>query len=59
MSVFMFQVRLGLLREFSNKLLRSRVPVPVQKAMIKEYAKDLKLTLTDQMASELMATLYK
>lgn len=57
MSNFMYRVKIGLLTDFSNQLLMTNIPGPIKKAMIKEYAKDLKLVLTDQLASELKAFL--
>ncbi|MFT9494904.1 hypothetical protein [Anaerosolibacter sp.] len=55
MSIMMFRIKLGLLLDFSKRLKKEKVPIPIQIAMIKHYAvEDLSLTLTDKMTHEIM-----
>ncbi|MBB6216642.1 hypothetical protein HNQ80_002746 [Anaerosolibacter carboniphilus] len=54
MSIIMFRIKFELLKDFSKRLKKEDVPIPIQKAMIKHYAIDLKLTLTDSMTHELV-----
>ncbi len=55
MSITMFRIRFELLKRFSKRLRKEEIPIPIQKAMIKHYAIDLKITLTDKMTYELVA----
>ena len=56
MSIIIFRTKYKQLKDFSRKLKKEDVPVPIQKAMLKHYAMDLKLILTSKMITELISS---
>jgi hypothetical protein len=54
MSVIIFRVKYSQLKTFSIKMKRELIPYPIQKAMIKHYAIDLQISLTEKMIDELL-----
>ncbi|SHI56041.1 hypothetical protein SAMN02745975_00160 [Geosporobacter subterraneus DSM 17957] len=54
MSVFVFKVRLAVLRDFVDRLNTNQVQFIMKKTMLKQYAQDLNLKLTEKMVLELL-----
>ncbi|MCT4619676.1 MAG: hypothetical protein N4A62_09855 [Marinisporobacter sp.] len=54
MHVLIFQTNIDLIKSFMNKLHRENVPPSMQKILLKIYAKDLHIHLTDTMIGELL-----
>ncbi|MFZ5965830.1 MAG: hypothetical protein ACOYVK_01450 [Bacillota bacterium] len=55
MNLFVFRVKLNLLSIFLDELRNENVPNILQRELIKVYAGDLRIKLTDKMIEEIMA----
>lgn len=54
MNLVMFQNKLHLIQNYVGKLTRDNVPIVTQKILIKTYANDLSINLTNNMILEIL-----
>ena len=54
MSVFVFKVKLAVLYDFVDRLKANQMQFIMQKTMLRQYAQDLNLKLTEKMIIELL-----
>jgi hypothetical protein len=54
MYLLVFQGNLNLIKNFIHKLNREDVPITMQKILLRAYADDLRIRLTDNMIGELL-----
>ncbi|MBF8982315.1 hypothetical protein IZY60_02075 [Lutibacter sp. B2] len=55
MNVDIFKNKLDLIHRYMNKLKRDNVPTGTQKILIKSYANDLRINLTNIMILEILS----
>ncbi|WP_156782285.1 hypothetical protein [Geosporobacter ferrireducens] len=55
MSIFVFKVRLAVLHDFVDRLKANKVHYILQKNMLKQYAQDLNIRLTEKMILDLLS----
>lgn len=55
MNLAIFQNKLYLIKNYINKLKRENIPITTQKILIKTYAGDLKINLTNKMIFEILS----
>ena len=58
MNLANFQNKLDLIQSYTMKLKRENVPMTIQKILIKTYADDLKINLTNKMIFEILSYDY-
>ena len=58
MNLEAFQNKLDLIQNYTSKLKRENVPITTQKILIKTYADDLKINLTNKMIFEILSYDY-
>ncbi|PAB57114.1 hypothetical protein [Anaeromicrobium sediminis] len=58
MNLANFQNKLDLIQNYTSKLKRENVPITTQKILIKTYADDLEINLTNKMIFEILSYDY-